>query len=157
MGKDKWVMIGILLVLGFIGYRQFFSQSSEEPVYEKWSQAVAMRDCGTLEAMADGKAKDWAEDFCSQPAPAPDTSQAAADQTADINLPASTKEKALNVLRDLKSQTQNPDGTLTLVAKETPLPIPGTLKRPNPPRMVTLKLQKEGDAWKVVDYQSSNI
>lgn len=157
MGKDKWAILGILVVLGVLGYRWFESSESLEPVYDQWSQAVEMRDCAALKAMAEGKAKDWAEDFCSQPPPQQDTSQAAQDRTADINMPASALEKKFDVMRDLKGQVKNDDGTITLAAKETHLQIPGTLRKPPPPKMVTLTLKKEGDAWKVVDYQSKEL
>ena len=157
MGKDKWMVLGILLVLGGVIYWMRFRQSPVEPVYEKWSEAVEIRDCDALQALAEGDAKDWAENFCSQDSPAPSNSQAAADQSADLNLPVSKTEKALYVLRDVKSQVTNPDGTITLTAKETHMPIPGSLKKPAPPRMVTLKFKPEGDAWKVVDYQSKDL
>lgn len=157
MGKDKWMVLGILLVLGGVIYWMRFRQSPVEPVYEKWSQAVEVRDCDTLQALAEGDAKDWAENFCSSPPSVPSNSQMAADQSADINLPLSKTEKTLYMLRDVKSQITNPDGTVTLTAKETHLPVPGSLKKAAGPRMVTLKFKLEGEDWKVVDYQSKDL
>lgn len=156
-GKDKWGILVVLLILGVVGYQKLTYQSPMEPVYEKWSQAVAGGDCATLRTMAEGNAADWVENFCSQQQNETGNSQEAADRTADINIPVSPAEKKLDVARDMKSQTTNPDGTITLVSEETSLPIPGSLERIPPPQMVTLKLKKEKDGWKVVDYQSKSL
>jgi hypothetical protein len=156
MGK----LIALLLVLG-AGFGVYWTQFHKSPAYQaylQWVDATVKGDCATLTKLADGKASEWVTSFCT-PAGGITVfglSTASGKSAADMVQELRASPQGYPSLRHkLMDETETADGQVTLVVMEYILSRPSNFSKPAPDHRheVTLKLNPETSAWKILEFK----
>jgi hypothetical protein len=156
----KWIVLLVVVTLGFIGYRSCFYKSPAYQAYLQWAAAIHEGDCKTLYALADAEAVKWVDTFC-KPAGGFTaygvtlTGRSAADMVQEMR---GTPAGAMRGFRhELESEKEASDGTVDLSVIESVAARPSNFSKNAPPTRQSVKLRKTGEAWKVVGYSNKDL
>jgi hypothetical protein len=152
----KLIVFAVLVAGGFAIYWTQFHQSPAYRTYLQWVKATNEGDCGTLNSLAEGKAKDWADGFCGavggmtvfgQSIPG----RSAAQMVAELK---NTPQGAMQVIKHaLQSEASTADGQVSLVVIESVAGRPSNFNHPAPDHRHEVTLKQSGDLWKVTEFK----
>ena len=148
----------VLFVLIACGYGVYWFSTHKSPAFKaylSWSEAYHTGNCPVLQGMAEGSAKEWADNFCTPAGGMTVMGQSipgrsAAQMVQEMN---NSPAVAMQGFRhEVVSEVEN-GGMVSLVVIESVLARPSNFSKPAPPKRQELKLKLSGDQWKVSEFK----
>lgn len=151
----KLIAAAVLALAGFGIYWTAFHRSAAYNAYLTWTDAVHNGNCSILQGMAEGQAKEWADNFCTPVGGMTIMGQTVPGRSAAqmVQEMASTPAGAMRSFRHEKVSEESRGDAVVLVVLEDAGGRPSNFSKPAPPVRQTLVLKEVGGAWKVSEYK----
>ncbi|MBI3548208.1 MAG: hypothetical protein HY078_04050 [Elusimicrobia bacterium] len=150
----KLITLAVVAGVAYYGYTNFFAKSEAFDAYQKYATAMSKGDCGQLQSMAEGPAKEKVDGFCtggSMKVYGKDyKTPAAATVAQDL---ASTPAGVMSSFRySLESETAS-GSEVNLKVKQSVVGRPSKLNPLRGPVVHLVKMTKASGAWKVLEFE----
>lgn len=155
----KWIAVLVIAGASFGVYWAKFHKSPAYKAYLQWVQATTEGDCNVLNALAEGKAKDWVTGFCTPGGGmtvygTTIAGKSAAEMVKEMRL--TPQGSALRLKHTLESETEADNGQVSLVVREHVIARPSNFSQPAPDRKHEVLLKEGASGWKVLEFKESD-
>src|SRR5262245_37015990 len=133
----KYLLIFLVIAAAaFYGWREHSKPSPAYQAYLKFEDATQHGDCSTLNALTEGQARAWVDNYCGG-------RFSAASMVAELSGTPAGAMRSFSYTRE--SELEGADGTVSMVILGKVNERPSNFSKPRAPWRDTIKLKRNGE------------